>query len=234
MRHDRHSPHRSCLSGTREEGQAIVGLVPAVLVLIAALALVLPTLGDAVNSRTEQRTAADAAALAAGTAFAEELHRRWRLPTTIGSTPPHLLLDQPVDRLARERVVVAARRFAQAGGADLVGFAVRPMPAGVEYEVQTRSQRPVYGSHEHTHARAVARVVLRRGLCVREGNRLLGVLASSGRCLSRDEWTKEASGRPFVPSGGAAPSSSATAVPQEPGVENLDVDELAVDVMLTV
>jgi hypothetical protein len=165
-------------------------MLPVVLAVVTlTLWLVLP-LGDAAGQRTRSSTAADAAALAAATAYRDALEDDYR--GVLGAGNP-LAARSGVERLlgadaldyARGAARQAAGDFADSNGNVLEGLDVRARPGGVEFTARTRSQRTVAKSQgQRTQAEASAQVRLRAGLCFTGGGLRLGVEFLDG-CSSR-------------------------------------------------
>ncbi|MGL4173870.1 MAG: hypothetical protein ACRCTR_07340 [Actinomycetota bacterium] len=134
-------PHEKLLP---DQGQAAVGAIPIITLVVAATIIILPRLGDAVDQKAQQHSAADAAALAAATAGRDALINK--------------LLSDASSSFANNSALVAARRHATQNDADITAFSSRPFIGGVQYRVRTRSLTPINGSDQRAEAEAVAEV----------------------------------------------------------------------------
>ena len=166
----------------RDAGQvASAALIPIIVGLVAVAIMLVIGLGDGTRSRTQSRTAADAAALAAASAWRDDL--QWRFEG-IRRSPDvdtlRALLSIDPFHIARPEAENEARGFARANDADLVAFSARLVGNGVEFSVDVRSSEPAEDTGVRTTGRAVARVELTRGMCLRSGR--LGIRVD-GNCV---------------------------------------------------
>lgn len=176
-----------CVGPAADEGQASITLIPLVAGLVAFSLVFLLPLGDATNSRTQTRTAADAAALAAAEAWKADVVTAFERATNApGEGNAYGLLRQllrsPVSEYGRGSAD-AARRFAARNDGTVLALEPRPTAGGLEYRVRTQSQQQVEETTQFTYGEASARVELRGGLCFVGGGTALG-LVLNGRCSS--------------------------------------------------
>ncbi|WP_426562836.1 hypothetical protein ACPPVT_18475 [Angustibacter sp. McL0619] len=215
------------MSGRRgDDGQTSLLLIPAVAGLLAAVLLVITMLGDGVQKRTQTRTSADAAALAAAEAWREAVDDLYEQALE-GSFPArvrllHALLDGDPTDLDGGAARSQAERFASSNGAELTGFDVRVGPRGVEYLATTRSLTDVHDTQTKPEARAVARAEPRSGLCA-DGGRL-GIVVG-GHCLTGSGAFPTPEATPTsTPTG--TPSGTATPTPTPTPTPTLDLEPL--------
>lgn len=166
-----------------ERGQSSMMLVPAVAGLLFIALLVTVMLGDGVGKRTDTRTAADAAALAAAQEWrdgVDDLVQRALDNPGLSLGLVKQLLDLDVESFHQVEARDAATELADSNGAELVAFSSRLTSRGLEYHVQTRSKKAVAKTDTKPEGEAVALVEFREGLCFRGGR--IGLLVR-GACL---------------------------------------------------
>lgn len=181
------SRHASGRLGGDDEGQASLMLIPIVVGLVALSITFLLPLGDAVDGRTQTRTAADAAALAAAEAWKADLILAFDGAVEApGEGQAYGLLQQllriPLAEFGRD-TEAQARLFADRNKSTVLSVAARPSVVGMEYRVRTRSRQLVEETAQYTYAEATARVELRSGLCFLGDGTRLGLVVR-GVCAS--------------------------------------------------
>lgn len=178
-----HSPARRVVRLGGERGQTSLMLIPAVAALLFVALLVTIMLGDGVGKRTNTRTAADAASLAAAEEWRNGVDQLFQQllghpGDAVGLVNQLLSLD--VEGFQQAEARQAADRLASANGAEVVAFSVRHTSRGLEYHVRTRSTGTVKNTDTKPEGDAVALVDFRNGLCFRSAG--IGLYVN-GRCL---------------------------------------------------
>lgn len=200
-----------------ERGQALPALVLIATGLVAFTVLVIVPLGSATDRRAEARTAADAAALAAVDAVAENARGLGTLlPPGLGGDPGNgKALLNALERLD-ENGAAAAADYAARNGGELVDFSLtlsvaegRPV---VRAYARTRGVRPVETTDQHAYASATAEVRVLSGLCP-AGN-AWGLELDDGTCRGVADLLDPPPTPSPTPSGDG-PSASASPSPTE-------------------